>query len=81
MADFFYPQTNQALHDLRRTNNKLDDNNDQLHDFMDRQMHGENPDPNEFMQIMEQRSNAKSAMQAQFRLYEKPMKTVLNETK
>ena len=73
--------TSQSINGLRRMNNKYDDAGDSMRDFMDRQMNGETPNPDEFMHLLEKRIVAKDALQAQFKLYEKPMKTVLNETK
>jgi hypothetical protein len=52
-----------------------------MNDFMRRQANGEQPDPAEFMSILTKRSVVHDAMQAQSKLYEKPMQTVLNETK
>jgi hypothetical protein len=33
------------------------------------------------MKLLDQRSVTQQAMEAQFKLYEKPLKTVMNETK
>lgn len=74
-------QNSQALFALRRLNTKFDAQGDQMNDFMNRQAHGENPDPDLFSKLLEQRSVTHQAMQAQFKLHEKPLKTVMNETK
>ncbi|HYD61649.1 MAG TPA: hypothetical protein VEC35_14885 [Noviherbaspirillum sp.] len=66
---------------LRRLTNRFDAAGDQINDFAHRQAQGENPDPAEFMKLLEQRSVTGQAMQAQFKLREKPLKTVLNETR
>jgi hypothetical protein len=70
-----------TINGLRRMNNKLDESMSGIRDFMDRQMNGEEPDSEEFAHLVEKQGVAKDALQAQFKLYEKPMKTVLNETK
>lgn len=80
MADN-YSNSNPAMSALRRLNDKFDAQGDQMNDFMARQAQGENPDPAAFMKLLEQRSTTSEALQAQFKLHEKPLKTVLNETK
>jgi len=74
-------QSGQAGFALRRLTHKFDAVGDQLNDFHRRFAQGENPDPSEFMKLLEKRSHTQMAMQAQFKLYEKPLKTVLNETR
>ncbi|MFC7516074.1 hypothetical protein ACFQUU_13750 [Herbaspirillum sp. GCM10030257] len=82
MSDTYNTRTSsQSMYALRRTNDKLDGANDQIDHFMERQMNGEKPDPAEFMKLLEKQATAQQALQAQFKLLEKPMKTVLNETK
>ncbi|RJF96874.1 hypothetical protein D3870_21075 [Noviherbaspirillum cavernae] len=76
-----YSTSSQSMHALRRANDKLDGTIGQIDHFMERQMNGERPDPAEFMQLLEKQATAQQALQAQFKLFEKPMKTVLNETK
>lgn len=66
---------------LRRLNTRYDEQAAQITDFNQRQADGENPDQNEFMRLLDQRSVTQQAMEAQFKLYEKPLKTVMNETK
>lgn len=75
------PSTNQTILALRRLNSKFDEQGEQMNNFMERQMHGDQPDPALFIKLLEQRATTKEAMQAQSKLYEKPLKTVLNETK
>lgn len=65
---------------LRRMDSKVDAINEEVEGVMEDQANGGNPDPSEFMQLMEKRMNAQQAMQAQFKLNEKPLKTVLNES-
>jgi len=65
---------------LRRMDSKVDAINEEVEGVMEDQASGGNPDPTEFMQLMEKRMNAQQAMQAQFKLNEKPLKTVLNES-
>lgn len=74
-------RSNETIHALRRLSNRYDSVGDQMQDFLRREHEGANPDPNEFAQLLHQRANMQDAMRAQFRLYEKPLKTVLNETK
>lgn len=66
---------------LRRLDGKVDSINDELNDLTRAQAAGENPDPAEFMQLMEKRLNTQQAMQAQYKLNDKPLKTVLNESR
>jgi hypothetical protein len=70
-----------TLNALRRLTNRFDAAGDGIHDFIQSEMHGENPDPEAFLHLLEQRATAKDALQAQFKLQEKPIKTVLNEVK
>lgn len=72
---------NQVMQGLRRLNNRSDETADQMENFLRRQADGERPNPDEFTRLLEQRSVTHSAMAAQFKLVEKPMKTVLQETK
>lgn len=72
---------NHALNNLRRLTGKYDEAGEQMTDFFERQGRGEKPDPKEFAALLEKRSITHSAMSAQFKLYEKPMRTVLQETK
>lgn len=72
---------NPAMHGMERLNNRYEAQAGQICDFVQRQAHGENPDPNQFMHLLEQRSITQQAIEAQFKLHEKPLKTVMNETK
>jgi hypothetical protein len=72
---------NEMLHSLRRLSNRFDAAGDGIQDFMQREMHGEKPDPEAFLHLLEQRATTKDALQAQSKLHEKPLKTVLNEAK
>ncbi|WP_034300948.1 hypothetical protein [Herbaspirillum sp. RV1423] len=72
---------NPVLQNLRHLNQKFEEVTGKLNDFNRRQADGEMPDPNEFTALLEKQSVAKSAMSAQFNLLQKPLKTVLNETK
>lgn len=80
MSDNFNSNS-QVINSLRRMTAQYDAAGQGMNDFTQRQMQGEHPDPEAFMKLLEQRATTKDAMQAQFKLYEKPMKTVLNETK
>lgn len=73
--------SNPALQSLARLNVRYDGQAASIVDFNERQALGEEPDPEEFMHLLEQRSVTQQAMEAQFKLYEKPLKTVMNETK
>lgn len=76
-----FNNANPALASLRRLSDKFDGQGEQMNNFVLQQARGENPDPGLFMKLLEQRSTTSEAMQAQFKLYEKPIKAVLNETK
>lgn len=66
---------------LRHMDRKLDATNDRLDDFMQAQAAGEKPDPAAFTAMLEQRMTVQQAMQAQLKLHEKPLKTVLTESR
>lgn len=72
---------NPTLAGLRRLNDKYDNQAMEINRFLNAEKNGETQDPELFHKLLEQRSVTKDAMQAQFKLYEKPLKTVLNETK
>lgn len=72
---------NNVIYSLQRLTQRHDDAGHAVTDLLQQQSDGENPDPDEFVSILKQQSTTHSAMAAQFKLYEKPMKTVLNETK
>ena len=80
MSDPYRP-ANQFSSSLHRLTAKYDDAGDEMVNFLQRQARGENPDPDEFMKLLQLRSVTSDAMQAQFSVFNKPLKTVLNETK
>jgi len=73
--------TSPLMQSLRSTNRHFDAAGEKMTDFQERHRNGEEPDREEFAQFLSQRWAAKTALQAQFQLHEKPLKTVLNETK
>ncbi|MET3432018.1 MULTISPECIES: hypothetical protein [Herbaspirillum] len=74
-------QSNPFLQNLRQLNTRFDSTAAQLSDFNRRQADGEHPDPAEFMDLLSKQSVTRTAMTAQFGLMQKPLKTVLNETR
>jgi hypothetical protein len=72
---------NHVMNGLRRLNSKFDETGEQMTDFLKRQAAGEKPDPDEFAKLLEKRAVTHDVMAAQFKLYEKPLKTVLQETR
>jgi hypothetical protein len=72
---------NPVLQSLRSLTKKFDSSTDGIADFQRRQTNGEQPDPQEFTRLLEQQSITHSAMSAQFSLLQKPLKTVLSETR
>lgn len=80
MADN-YSHINPAFDSMRRLNTRLEGYTNDMIDFTNRQMAGEEPDPNEFARILEHRSVTKSAMQMQVKLHEKPLKTILQDVR
>ena len=80
MSDQFI-QHGQTMSALHRLTNKFDAAGGQINDFTQRCAQGEKPDPAEFMRLLEQQSITKDVMQAQVKLHEKPLKTVMNETR
>lgn len=73
--------SNPTIYALHHLDIRLDSVNGQMDDFMRRQATGENPDPAEFTRLLHVSDVTKSAMQAQYQLLDKPLKTVLSETK
>ena len=67
-------------HNMRRLSTRYDNANEGLDDFYQRQMHGEETDAAEFFALVQQRATSQQAMEAQFKLQEKPIKTVLSES-
>lgn len=72
---------NRVLQNLRHLNEKYETITEQQHSFMKRQAQGENPDPNEFFKLLEQQSVTHTAMTAQFNLIQKPLKTVITDSR
>jgi hypothetical protein len=72
--------SNPTIHALRHLDTRLDVTDGQMDDFNRRQANGENPDPEEFTRLLQVADTTKSAMQAQFQLLDKPLKTVLAES-
>lgn len=70
-----------SLNQLRRLDGKLDGANAQINDFLRAQAVGEEPDPAAFTALLEQRMTVQQSMQAQFKLHDKPLKTVLTESR
>ena len=75
------PNQNPVLKGLRRLEDKYSTITEQQHDFLTRQAKGEQPDPNEFMKLLEQQSVTHTAMTAQFNLIQKPLKTVITDSR
>lgn len=72
---------NPVLRNLRHMEKKFDGISQDINDFNRQQAAGEMPDPAAFMELLQKQSVTKSAMSAQFNLLQKPLKTVLNETR
>ncbi len=70
-----------TLQALRHLNKRSEQTAEQMADFTRRQSEGERPDPNEFTALLERRSVTHDAMAAQLKLFDKPLRTVLQETK
>ncbi len=73
--------SNAMIQSLRHLNNRSEQTGQQMADFARRQTEGEQPDPAEFTALLQQRSVTHDAMSAQLKLLEKPIRTVLQETK
>lgn len=72
---------NPVAQSLRAMSRRFDDTCANINDFQRRQTNGETPDPQQFTQLLQQQSVTHSAMTAQFNLLQKPLKTVLTETR
>lgn len=72
---------NHITHALRRLEKHYDESDMKMRDFMAADAAGEEPDPADFMKMLEQHSVSRRAMEAQTKLHEKPLKTVLTEAK
>jgi len=77
MAD----KSNPVMQNIRHLSSRFDEAGDGMADFIRRQMGGEQPDPEEFTALFQKQATTRDAMSAQFKLLEKPLKTVLQETK
>lgn len=73
--------SNPMLQNVRQLTQRFDDLGERMSDFNRRQADGEHPDPSEFVDLLQKQSVTHSALNAQFSLLQKPLKTVLNETK
>lgn len=72
--------TNETNHTMRRLSTRYDNANEGLDDYFQRQMHGEEGDAAEFFALVQKRATSQQAMEAEFKLQEKPLKTVLSES-
>ena len=72
---------NPVIQGVRNLTQRFDDLGQQLADFNRRQADGDNPDPSEFVDLLKKQSVTHSALNAQFTLLQKPLKTVLSETR
>lgn len=73
--------TNPVQQSLRHLTQRFDDLGQKMSDFNRRQAEGEHPDPGEFVDLLQKQSVTHSALNAQFSLLQKPLKTVLTETR
>ncbi|PFH10299.1 hypothetical protein BCF11_2717 [Collimonas sp. PA-H2] len=64
---------------LRHLSSKLDSCNQQLDGYMQDQANGAQVDGAEFLKMIEQRTVTQQAMEAQLKLKEKPLRTVLSD--
>ncbi|MFC5474029.1 hypothetical protein [Paraherbaspirillum soli] len=72
---------NQTMPVIRRLSNKLDDANQQMDVYLQGQAKGEAGDGAEFLKMLEQRTVTQKVMEAQLKLNEKPLKTVMTESR
>ena len=72
---------NPVIQNVRHLTQRFDDLGHQLADFNRRQADGGHPDPSEFVDLLKKQSITHSALNAQFNLLQKPLKTVLSETR
>jgi hypothetical protein len=66
---------------LRRLGQRYDGANEQLDNYMEGSMRGEEPDPAQFFALMQKRQVSQQAMEAQLKLHEKGKKAAMNEAK
>jgi hypothetical protein len=72
---------NPVVKSLRHMGKQLEEVDVELNKVMTQQAHGGDADPDQFKRLLELKSVTKTAMIAQFNLNQKPLKTVLNESK
>ena len=72
---------NVVLNNIRHLDEKYKKLDERQGEFLRRQTAGEKPDPNEFTELLVKQSVTDSAMTAQFNLYQKPLKTVLSDSR
>ena len=72
---------NPVVESIRHLDDKYKKINDLQSDCKCRMAAGENPDPNEFIKLLAQQSVTSTAMTAQFGLLQKPLKTVLADSR
>jgi len=73
------PGNDKTIDALHRMNKRWDNVENGVKDFMQKQVSGQNPDPQEFMDLMAKQSTTQLGMQAQMNLHEKPMKNILGD--
>lgn len=66
---------------LRRLGQRYDGANEQLDDYFERGVRGEEPDPSQFFALLQKRQVSQQAMEAQLKLHEKAKKAAMNEAK
>lgn len=72
---------NPVLQNLRHLTQRFDNLGERMSDFNRAQAEGQEPDPAEFVDLLKKQSVTHTALNAQFGLLQKPLKTVLNETR
>jgi hypothetical protein len=72
---------NVVLNNIRHLDDKFNQLDVQQSEFLRAQTAGEHPDPNVFIKLLEKQSVTGTAMTAQFNLYQKPLKTVLTDSR
>jgi len=73
--------SNPVMKSMRHLHQRYEEAGKDLNNFMRDQTRGEQPDPSQFLDALKRQSLTHTAMTAQFGLLQKPLKTVLNETK
>jgi len=72
---------NQTMPVIRRFSQKMDDADQRMDVYLQGQANGEASDGGEFLKMLEQRTVTQRAMEAQLKLNEKPVKTVMTESR